>query len=200
MLLHGCTAIPGQCLTIWRTITKSLSLQAIKRCCHKKQQNFKNEAESYHFIIPQHIRRKKLKTKCHFDWNSLRETICMVLSKWHLDSYFTFQSVSKITAKYLFARSELPLFMQCQESWHHSCAMTCAEVIQLAQAQHEKMTQQEGNTKLPVKFELSWPADSSVLISTNLSGQLLFKHMQEQGRTGVSIIIFFLQKSIFLSE
>lgn len=43
--------------------------------------------------------------------------------------------------------------------------MTCAEVIQLAQAQHEKMTQKEGNMKLPVKSELSWPADSSVLTS-----------------------------------
>lgn len=87
--------------------------------------------------------------------------------------------------------------MQCQESWHHSCAMTCAEVIQLAQAQPEKMTQQEGNRKLPVKSELSWPADSSVSISTNLSGQLLFKHMQEQGRTSASIIIFFPPKKYF---
>lgn len=73
--------------------------------------------------------------------------------------------------------------------------MTCAELTQLAQAQHEKMTQQEGNTKLQVKSELSWPADSSVLTFTNLTGQLVFKHMQEQGRTtSASTIFFSLQK------
>lgn len=155
-------------------------------------------------LIPQDIQRKKLNTKCHFDYNSLRETVCKVLSKWHLNSYFTFEYAGKITVKYLFAKSILVALiyadmMWYQASWHHSCTMTCAEVIQLAQAQHEKMTQQEENMKLPVKSELSWPADSSILTSTNLTGQLLFKLMQEQGRT-TNASIFFSPKTNFLSK
>lgn len=78
--------------------------------------------------------------------------------------------------------------------------MTCAELTQLAQAQHEKMTQQEGNTKLQVKSELSWPADSSVLTFTNLTGQLVFKHMQEQGRTTSASTIFFFSAKVFFYQ
>lgn len=67
----------------------------------------------------------------------------------------------------------------------------CAEVIQLAQAEREKMTQQEGNIEVQIKCELSQLADSSVLTFTDLVGHLVFKHMQEWGKKECFHYFFF---------
>lgn len=54
--------------------------------------------------------------------------------------------------------------------------------------------------KLQVKSELSWPADNSVLTPINLTGQLVFKHMEERGRTTSASIIFFSSAKVFFYQ